>query len=279
MSTKEVLEDFASASIFECLSNPMMSDFKPLPLFLPSRKFIPTQGYYAEIEPFTGTPEVIYSYLYNLKSMPKMHSFYTSNQYYRDSHVVTLKDYQRHDIVRNSVFYFGHVTFNFNKVCSLFMEHKYDAILEIFKAYFKKGFKVEDLSDHFPNFPECALLGRTSWDLAGSPGAFATKVQRDVEDRASRGVRRRLHADLKFSKCIGITEYEHRAIRDQFPDILAKVSKYLLMIGYALHVTEQLPEGARFYRGFIREESEQYHRPQEAMTCSSSLTEHRSDQQ
>ena len=279
MKTKEILEGFASKAIFKCLTAPAMADYKPLSLYLPARKTIKSKRYYSKlIAPFDGKIEGTYNYFFNLKPLPIMRKFYVQGKYFTDSFVYTMKETQRHDIVNNSVFYFGHVTYFFNKVCSLFVEENYEDIVALFGEYFKKGFAPEDVENYFPNFPKCTLLGNTHYYVAGNEKAFISKIDDNVRSRLEPGTRRRLYRDLKFAKCIAVTEYEHQHLRSEFPYIMYKVNLYLLMLGYSMHEMGVLDKNSRFYIGFKSGETERCQRLQEVTAYSSSQEDHQSDQ-
>jgi hypothetical protein len=195
MSTKEILETVASVAIFQSLNHISLTDIKPISLYLPRRKKITSSGYYTEVQPFTGKPEATYSYFYDIGTLPEMLPLYTENRYTSDRYVYTFKEEDRHFIVRNSVFYFGHVTYNLNKAYSLFVEGRHQDVVDMFASYFKKGFIPEEVENHFPRFPCCTLLDKTFYDSAGSEEAFRHNVRRVLDYTFCAGPTRITHKD------------------------------------------------------------------------------------
>ena len=151
MNTKKYLERFASVSIFESLSNPMGTDIEPFTLYLSKRKFIVSRGrwYEAILSHFEGKVEEVYSYFFNISNLPKLRTFDLNSAPAGTSHIYTWKEPQRDYLMRNSVFYYGHVTYNFNKVCALFLEENWKGMYEILKSYFKKEFSPDQLQNYF----------------------------------------------------------------------------------------------------------------------------------
>jgi hypothetical protein len=281
MSTKKYLEEFASVSIFESLTNPMSVDVIPVTLYLPKRKFIKSEGRYynAIIDHFNGRVEEVYPYFFNLGHMPKLRSFDLDAAPGGTSYIYTWKEPQRDYIMRNSVFYYGHVTYNFNKACSMFLEGNWQGLYRLFKSYFKKEFKPEELQNYFPDAPKCHLFDEAYYSAEGDEASFKRNTKDRIELLLSYGTSRRPHKDIKFARCIGLTHYEYSRIHEKMLLLKVKINKYLLMVTYAMDQLGILPEDSNFYQGFKSEEIEQYRSPQEEVTCSSSQEDHQSDPQ
>jgi len=283
MSTKKLLDDFASRAIFNTLTNPLDADIKPVTLYTPSRKVVDSQGRYSvRIDLFNSKPELFYGYFYNLQPIPRLQDSYIAGSGYTN-YIYTIKDFQRHDIVSTSMFYFGFVTYNLNKVYSLFVEDNYEKIVGIFKGYFKRGFFPSEIENYFPHFPKCNLFKSTYYCDTGSDGAFKERCKDDLYARLVYGTTRRVRKRIQFSKCIALTDDEYTQIKDLMVDICIKVNIFLLMVGYSMHRLGSMPAESNFYTGFeedvIREETEQCHSHPEEEACSSSQEDHQSDQQ
>jgi len=281
MNTKKYLERFASVSIFESLSNPLGMDIKPFTLYLSKRKIIESRGrwYEAIIPHFDGEVEEVYSYFFNIAYLPTLKSFDMQAAPTGTSYVYTWKEPQRDYLMRNSVFYYGHVTYHFNKVCSLFLEENWKGMYTLLKSYFKKEFSPDQLLNYFPNSPSCKLFEEGFYTEEGTEDCFCSNIKEKVDAMLDYGTQRRPHTDIKFARCIGLTQFELSTIKDCMLKIKVKVDKYLLMMMYAMNELNILPEEVAVQHGFKIVEKEQCRSQQEEEVCSTSQGDCLSGQQ